>query len=104
MLTHYKNSEYIRQEVSHEDHFWCLPSQPNTQSGMYNGAARVSLMTDTSLSVPATTVIADKIMLYEDTMERHEYKDPNMKLFIYIHTKVRGGNNFKRVFCFYDTP
>ena len=24
-------------------------------------------------------VVADKIMLYVDTMERHKYKDPNMK-------------------------
>ena len=36
-------------------------------------------MTDTSLSVPSTTVITDKMMLYKDTMERRKYKDPNMK-------------------------
>ena len=36
-------------------------------------------MTDTSLIVPATTVITDNITLYEDTMERHKYKDQMMK-------------------------
>ena len=36
-------------------------------------------MIDKGKSEKDYPVVTDKIMLYEDTMERHKYKDPNMK-------------------------
>ena len=62
-------------------------------------------MTDTSLSVPANTVITDNIMLYEDTMERHKYKDPNMKSLMDNYTyNVPGSISHLRSFLKFDKP
>ena len=83
---------------------WCLPSLPNKLPSMYSGTAKVILMTDTSLREPATTVITDKIMLYENTMERHKYKDHNMKSLMDRYTyKVPGSISLLRSFPRHST-
>ena len=62
-------------------------------------------MMDKDKSEEADAVVTDKIMLYEDTMKRHKYKDPNMKSLMDNYTyNVPGSISHLRSFLKFDKP